>query len=77
MCMRAKSFQLGPTLCDPMDHSLPVSSVHGILQARLPKWVTCPPPGDLPNQRWNPHLLCLLHWKVGSLQLASPGGNVN
>ena len=25
---------LGPTVCDPMDHSLPGSSVHGILQAR-------------------------------------------
>ena len=26
-------------LCDPMDCSLPASSVHGILQARVPKWV--------------------------------------
>ena len=24
-----------PTLCDPMDYSLPDSSVHGILQARI------------------------------------------
>ena len=28
-----------PTLCDPMDYSLPVSSVHGILQARILEWV--------------------------------------
>ena len=27
------------TLCDPMDCSLPVSSVHGILQARVLEWV--------------------------------------
>ena len=27
--------QLCPTLCDPMDCSLPGSSVHGILQARI------------------------------------------
>ena len=27
------------TLCDPMDYSLPGSSVHGILQARIPEWV--------------------------------------
>ena len=27
--------QLCPTLCDPMDCSLPDSSVHGILQARI------------------------------------------
>ena len=28
-----------PTLCDPMNCSLPGSSVHGILQARIPEWV--------------------------------------
>ena len=28
-----------PTLSDPMDCSLPGSSVHGILQARLLEWV--------------------------------------
>ena len=27
------------TLCDPMDYSPPGSSVHGILQARVPEWV--------------------------------------
>ena len=33
--MCAKSLQLCPTLCDPMDHSLPGSSVHLILQSFL------------------------------------------
>ena len=28
-----------PTLCDPMDCSLPGSSIHGILQARVLEWV--------------------------------------
>ena len=28
-----------PTLCDPMDCSLPGVSVHGIVQARIPEWV--------------------------------------
>ena len=28
-----------PTLCDPVDYSPPSSSVHGILQARILKWV--------------------------------------
>jgi len=28
-----------PTVCDPVDCSLPGSSVHGILQARILKWV--------------------------------------
>ena len=34
----AKSLQLRRTLCDPMDCSLPGSSVHGILQARVLEW---------------------------------------
>ena len=29
-----------PTLCDPVDCSLPGFSVHGILQARILEWVT-------------------------------------
>ena len=39
VCLCAKSFQLCPTLCDPMDRSLPGSFVHGILQARVLEWV--------------------------------------
>ena len=31
--------QLCPTLSNPMDYSLPGSSVHGILQARVLEWV--------------------------------------
>ena len=34
----AKSFQSCPTLSDPMDCSLPGSSVHGIFQARVLEW---------------------------------------
>ena len=34
--------QLCPTLCDPMDCSLPHSSVHGIFQARILGWVAIP-----------------------------------
>ena len=30
--------QLSPTLSDPMDCSLPGSSVHGIFQARVLEW---------------------------------------
>ena len=37
--MHAKSLQSCLTLCDPMDCSLPASSVHGILQARILEWV--------------------------------------
>ena len=41
-CMKVKSesevAQLCPTLSDPMDCSLPGSSVHGIFQARVLEW---------------------------------------
>ena len=35
----AKSLQLCPTLCDPIDDSPPGSPVPGILQARTLEWV--------------------------------------
>ena len=35
----AKSLQLCPTLCDPIDGSPPGSAVPGILQARIHEWV--------------------------------------
>ena len=35
----AKSIQLYPTLCDPIDGSPPGSPVPGILQARTLKWL--------------------------------------
>ena len=42
-CVRACSVALvTPILCDPMDSSLPGSSVLGILQARIPEWVAMP-----------------------------------
>ena len=38
----AKSLQSRLTLCGPMDYSSPGSSVHGILQVRILKWVAMP-----------------------------------
>ena len=42
-CVKVKSesevAQSCPTLSDPMDCSLPGSSVHGIFQARIQEWV--------------------------------------
>ena len=35
----AKSLQLCPTLCDPIDSSPPGSTDHGIIQARELEWV--------------------------------------
>ena len=43
MCVLcAKLRQLCPSLCNPMCNSLPGSSVHWILQARILKWVAIP-----------------------------------
>ena len=39
LCLVVQSYL---TLCDPMDCSLPGSSVHGIVQARILEWVSMP-----------------------------------
>ena len=56
------------TLCDHLNYSLPGSSIHGILQARILEFIVI-----FPTQGLNPHLLCLLHWQVVSLPLVSFG----
>ena len=50
--------QMYPTLSDPMECSLPGSSVQGIFWHLI--------------QGSNPQLLCLLHWQAGSLPLEPP-----
>ena len=56
------------TLCDLMDCSLPVSSVHGILQVRTLDWAALS--FSRGSRGLNPHLLHLLHWRVDCLPLA-------
>ena len=43
-----------PTLCDPMDCNLLGSSVHGILQAGMLKWFSCPSLGAPPDSGIEP-----------------------
>ena len=59
------------TLCDPMDCSLPGSSLHGI----FPTEVGCHffLQGIFPTRGSNASLLCLLHWQAGSLPAESLG----
>jgi len=64
--MLPKLPQSCPILCDPMDCSLPGSSVTGVGFYALLQ-------GIFPTQGLNPCLLCHLHWQVGSLPLAPPG----
>ena len=47
--VKSEVAQSCPTLCNPMDCSLPGSSVHGIFQARILEWVAISSPGDLPD----------------------------
>ena len=42
VCVCVWVAQSCPTLCDPMGHSPPGSSVHGILQARVLEWTAIP-----------------------------------
>ena len=53
-----------------MDHSLPGSSVHRILQARILERVAVPSSGIYLTQGSNAHLLHLLRWQVDSSPLA-------
>ena len=58
------------TLCDPMDYSLPGSTVCGIFQARTLKWVPCASPVDLPNSGTEP--MSPILW-ANSLPTKPPG----
>ena len=52
--MKVLVAQSCPTLCDPIDYSPPASSVHGILQVRILKWVAISFSGDLPDPEIQP-----------------------
>ena len=59
-CMCAQLLSCVQLFCDLMDWSPPGSSVHGILQARILKWVAMPPPPeDLPDPEPEPMSLKL------------------
>ena len=60
VCVHAQSLQSCLTLCDPVNCSLPGSSVHVTLQARILEWVAVLQ-GIFPTQGFILHLLRLLH----------------
>ena len=66
-CSVTQSFS---TLCDPMDCSLPGSSVHGIFRTRMLEWVAMPSSrGSCQPRNWN-HITCL---QANSLASEPPG----
>ena len=60
MCVHAKSLQSCLTVCNPMDCSPSGSSVHGVLQARIPECVA------MPSSRGSSHP------GIGPMSLMSP-----
>ena len=53
-CVGAMSFHSCLTLCYSMDSTLPGSSVHGLLQARILEWVAVPFSRYIPHPRIEP-----------------------
>ena len=75
LCMLVQSLLSCPTLCDPIDCSLPGSSVYRILQARILEWVAMPSfrgPSQ-PRDRFHVSCASFLHWQASSLPLVPPG----
>ena len=52
--MRAKSLQLCPTLCDPMDVAWQAPLSMGFSRQEYCRGLPCPPPGDLPDSGIKP-----------------------
>ena len=70
----AKLLQSCLSLCDPMDSSLPGSSAHEILQARILEWVATPSPSGSSGPRdWIYTSSISYFGRLGSLPLAPPG----
>ena len=76
-CMYAKLLQPCLTLCHSMDHSLPGSSVHGILHARVLEWVAMSSyrGSSWPRSRTMSLVSCIGRWVLyHQCHLGSPGG---
>ena len=61
-----------PTLFDSVDCTLPGSSVHGILQSRILKWVAIPFSRRSSRRRDQTYAAHLLHRQANSLTLVPP-----
>ena len=76
LMVHAQPLHLCPSLCDPMDCSLPGSSVHGIFQTRILEWVAIPSSrGSSRLKDWTfiSYVSCigrpvLYHWATGAPQ---------
>ena len=75
MKSESKVAQSAPTLCNPMDCSLPGSTIHGIFQARILEWVAISKK-DYTKECSNNHTIVLISLasKV-MLKIPKPGFN--
>ena len=74
VCVCAELLQSCQTLCDPVDYSLPHSSVPEILREKILEWVALPSSRESSQPRdqiWVCYIYLL--WQVSSLPLAPPG----
>ena len=71
--LHAKLLQSCLTLYNPLNHSPPGSSVHGILQARIVEWVALLTFRRSSRPRDQTHTPYVSHWQAGSLPLVPPG----
>ena len=69
--LKEKVTQSCLTLCDPLDHSLPGSSVQGILQARILEWLVILFSRGLSQPR--DQILVLLHCRQFLYRLSHQG----
>ena len=69
--MTCECTQSCPTLCNPVDHGLPGSSVHGISQRRILDQIPFPTPRDLPDPGIEYHVFPAL---AGRLFINVPPG---
>ena len=71
----AKLLQSCPTLCDPVDCSLPGSFVPGILQARIQEWIAVPSSRGSSQPRDQTHICIgrqiLYHWGTWEAPISS------
>ena len=69
--------QLCPTVYDPVDCNSPISSVHGIVQAKILEWVAISYSRGASRPRDQTSLLCLLRWQADCLPLCHLGSPLN
>ena len=63
-CVCTKSLQSCLALSDPMDYSLPSTSVLGILPARILEWVAMPSSRGSSRPRDPTHISCIGRWPL-------------